>query len=415
MTPRLRILVLTPALPVPSWGFGMRVAKLTEHLAATHDVSVLTYAGADELDQVGEVEALLPDVHVVRRDRQGRVARRRDQLRSVLSSEPFHLGEMRSVEMQRTIDDLCAATRFDVVQLESAPMGGFRFPAGLPRLLDEHNIEYELRQRMGERERSMPRRLFNDVEHRKARRHEQRMWREMDAVAVTSAREEVEVRAHAPNALTAVVANGVDVEHFAPAGEPHLPGTLVFTGLLEYRPNLDAARHLVEELLPRISARAPGTQLTIVGRGRPADLERLRRPNVEVTGFVPDVRPYIARAAVVVTPLRIGGGTRLKVVEALSMGKAIVSTSIGCEGLDVHDRRHLLIADDDEHFAAEVARVLRAPTLGEQLGAAGRLLAVERYSWSRSGATLERLLADAARGRSSSVAASTSNVVRQDS
>lgn len=161
--------------------------------------------------------------------------------------------------------------------------------------------------------------------------------------------------------------------------------------MLDYRPNLDAARHLVDEIWPKVQECRPQARLVIVGRGDAAERERLRRPGISLTGEVPDVRPHLAEAAVVIVPIRMGGGTRLKVVEGLSMGKAMVSTSIGCEGVNVRHGEHLLLAEGAEAFAAAVIELLENPLLSSELGRAGRRRMEEEYSWELAGDRLDEL------------------------
>jgi glycosyltransferase involved in cell wall biosynthesis len=162
-------------------------------------------------------------------------------------------------------------------------------------------------------------------------------------------------------------------------------------GTLKYRPNVDAVTFLLDDVVPEVRRCCPDAVLTIVGDGEDADLERFRRPGVVVTGRVPDVRPYLAGAAVTVVPVRIGGGTRLKVVEALAMRKAVVSTTLGCEGLAVRSGEHVALADDAESFAAAITRLLGDPQERSRLGLAGRSLVVERYSWAHACKRLEEL------------------------
>jgi glycosyltransferase involved in cell wall biosynthesis len=175
----------------------------------------------------------------------------------------------------------------------------------------------------------------------------------------------------------------VDLRYFRPSAEPTIPDSLVFTGLMRYRPNHDAVKYFVREVLPLIRRVRPGVRLTVVGGDPPPELSRLAGPDVEITGGVPDVRPYVARAAAVVVPLRMGGGTRLKVLEALAMGKAVVSTGIGCEGLLAEDGVHLLTADDPQSLAERTLLVLSTPSLAGDLGRRGRLLVEENYGWER--------------------------------
>ena len=389
---RLRILVLSPAMPARWWGFGTRVLHLVRHLAGRHDVTVVTYAGPDEVAEVDHLCEMGVDVHRVTRETARPGGRRLDQLRSLVGRQPFAVRSVYSEGMQAKLDDLLGPDSFDVVLVESSQICCFRFPDHVTVVLDEHNIEYELLRRMREGERSRSRRFFNGIEQRKFREHEHRAWTQVGAIALTSEREVPIVRRHAGSTPIAVVPNAVDLDYFQPsAGEP-TPGTMVFTGLLTYRPNLDAMQYFVEEVLPLVQEQHPDAVLTIVGRGDERDITFLRRPGVVVTGRVPDVRPRVADGAVVVVPLRIGGGTRLKVVEALAMGKAIVSTSLGWEGIDVRSGEHLLTADDPESFAAAVVSLLQDEAEARRLGRAARALAVEQYSWDHAGERLDGLI-----------------------
>ena len=160
------------------------------------------------------------------------------------------------------------------------------------------------------------------------------------------------------------------------------PGTILFFGAINYFPNADGVTYFVDEVFPRIRDRRPDATFRVLGPGAGPDVLARRGNGVDIVGMVDDVNPHIDRAAVVVVPLRIGGGTRLKIVEALAKGKAVVSTKLGAEGIDVVDGEHLLLADDPRDIADRVEQVLGDPELARRLGDAGRQLAEERYSWS---------------------------------
>lgn len=394
----LRILQVSAQFPFPARsGFETRVYQLARGLAARHDVTLLSYVDPGRED---DVERLREEfgVEVVERSLASRTAKRTAQAVSAASRQPFVSRWLHSREMQRKIDDLCSSGRFDLVQLESSVLGAFGFPGTTALILDEHNIEYEVFARMHEGERSLPRRSFNRLEHARFRRFEQAWWRRADGCAVTSEREQRIVLTHAPETPTEVVPNGVDLDYFRPGADEPNARTAVFNGVLDYRPNLDAAYYLVESIWPLVLARCPDAQLEIVGRGKPADVEALRRRGIRVTGEVADLRPHLANAAVVVVPIRMGGGTRLKVVEGLAMGKAMVSTSLGCEGVNVDHGKHLLVADEPEPFAAAVVRLFEDRSLGSALGRAGRLRMEEEYSWERAATRLEELYGRALAG-----------------
>jgi polysaccharide biosynthesis protein PslH len=294
---------------------------------------------------------------------------------------------------------LCVTTSCDVVQIEATVLGGLSVPSAVRVILDEHNIEYEVFERMSEGERSLIRRMYNRWEYQRVRRFEQQCWTRVDGCVVTSEREEPVVQRVAPDIATAVVPNGVDLEYFLPTRDAVEPNSVVFNGTLGYRPNVDAAYHLVDEVWPLVLDGCPDAKLTIVGRASDSDRRRLTRPGVVVTGEVSDIRPYVQRAAVVAVPVRMGGGTRLKVVEGLAMEKAIVSTTLGCEGVAVRDGEHLLIGDGAGEFAARILECFANPELRARLGAAGRRLTEEEYSWRLAGERLDALYKRVAGGR----------------
>jgi glycosyltransferase involved in cell wall biosynthesis len=277
-------------------------------------------------------------------------------------------------------------------------MAGFDFGRHATVVLDEHNLEYELLARGAAVEPSMPRRLFKLLEGAKVRREEIRTWKRVDGCLLVSSREQAEVRRIVPRLPTAVVPNGVDLDYFRPAGSVDVPDQLVFTGLMTYRPNADGVVHFIRETLPLVRRARPKVILTLVGWGLPDELKPLLRDGVHHTGLVDDVRPYLAAASVVVVPLRFGGGTRLKVLDALAMSKPLVSTSLGCEGIDAVHGEHLLIADDPATFADSVVRLLDDRPGAHAMGRRGRQLMEQRYGWETSLHELERFQQSLIRG-----------------
>ncbi len=387
----MNVLVVCVQFPFPPRsGVNMRVYQLTRQLAARHHVTLLSYAAPDDHDRVAALREQLP-VEIVERRPTSHRHKRIAQMRSLASPLPFASRDVETHEMQRAITDVCRRDGIDVVQLEGSLLAALQVPDGTKVVLDEHNIEYEVFRRMCEGESSPARRAFNLREYSRFRQFEQNAWRRVDGCVVTSSREEPIVRGAAPGTPTAVVPNGVDIDHFTPSGSAVAPNSLVFNGILDYRPNLDAAHFLVDDIWPRVMARCPGARLTIVGRAQTADIRRLRRPGVTVTGEVADVRPYLRDACVVGVPVRMGGGTRLKVVEGLAMGKAIVSTRLGCEGIAVTDGDHLLIADSPEEFSARIVELFESPERRQALADAGRRLAADEYTWDLAGERLEQL------------------------
>jgi glycosyltransferase involved in cell wall biosynthesis len=260
-----------------------------------------------------------------------------------------------------------------------------------PTVLFEHNVEYMIWKRLADVEGSQWRRALLTLEWRKMRRYEAAACRRAALTIAVSETDRALLQADAPNARICTIPTGVDTSYFRPDASRETASSLVFTGAMDWYPNEDAIIHFIEAILPAIRREIPGTALAVVGRN-PG--ERLRRAaaavQVEVTGTVDDVRPYMAKAAVYVVPLRVGGGTRLKIFEALAMGKAVVTTTVGAEGLPVTPGEHLLQADDPADFARAVVTLLRDRGLRDKLGVGGRRLVEERYSWAEAAREFER-------------------------
>ena len=387
---RRRILVISPWLPEPPfWGSAIRVRELVRTLSRRHSVTLVAYSHWWEEKHLSAVRDLCESVHTVKttwRDGPDPAGR----LKSFFFREPHLFRRLGGPAMQATVDGLLARGNFDLVQVESSQMTGLDLSRAPATVLDEHNIEYELLARSVRFERSLPLKAFGLLEYLKVRRAERRAWRLFDGCVVTSEREVPEISAFTEGRPLAVVPNGVDLDYFAPQRGVSVSG-LVFTGLMRYRPNIDAVTHFVTEVLPLIHESRPDVTLTIVGWGSNDEVRALLGPRVVATGQVPDVRPYLAGAAAVVAPIRMGSGTRLKVLEALAMAKPLVSTSQACEGLDLVDGRHLLIANDPRRFADGVLRVLADPVYGARLGEAGRSIVAARYGWDSAVAQLEQL------------------------
>jgi sugar transferase (PEP-CTERM/EpsH1 system associated) len=395
----LRVLILTPSLPYPPiWGFGIRVFEFVRLLARRHEVSLVTYAEPGEEEKIKAVAAVCSSVHTVPRNPETERSKRLAQLSSVFSSDSYQRRSLSSSAMQQKLDELMKRERFDVVQIESSQLAGFTFDPRAVTVLDEHNIEYELLYRMYSTEGSPLRRMYNWLEYQKFKREEVTSWQSVSGVVSTSAREEVIMRQAAPKTPVMVAPNAVNVEYFCPSDEPIDSDALVMTGLMHYRPNIDGAVYFVREILPHILASRPKAVFYIVGAGATNELKRLASDNVVVTDTVADVRPYVYKSAVFVVPLRMGGGTRLKVLEGMSMAKAVVSTSVGCEGIDVTHDEQLLIVDEARGFADAVLQLQADRARRLEMGRAGRQLVERQYRWDSVVDRLEgfhaRLVAD---------------------
>jgi polysaccharide biosynthesis protein PslH len=402
MTPeRLSILCVghRPASP-PRFGAQARVHGLMTELARRHDLTAVMLVD-DEFDAVESrraMEAYFREVVLIPNPNGARgLTKRLRQLRSLASLQSFERYQVMVPEVQRTLDRVQRAKRFDIVNLEfsflgycnlrQAPLG--KRPPSL--VVDSHNIDYDLAKQYARAGSNLTRRLYAEVNWRKLRREELKTYCDADGVYLCSAVDEQRLLDEVPGARTTVIPNAADVEYYQPrpTDSPSDGRTIVFFGLMSYVPNVDGVIHFIQDIWPRIAEAHPEARCKIIGGGAPPAVQVLAGTRIELMGFVPDLRPHLAEAAAVVVPLRLGGGTRLKIVEAMAMGKAIVSTPLGAEGIEAVPGRDLLIEEEPAAFAAAVSRLLTEPGLAARIGQSARQLAVERYAWSGAARALE--------------------------
>jgi len=314
-----------------------------------------------------------------------------------------------SAEFRAKLSATLRRVPFDVVQIEGIEMAphwmdwrisNTQYPISI---FDDHNAEYVLQQRAFETDVRHPRRwvaaLYSFIQWKKLSRYEARVCRLADGVVAVSEADKTALQRLVPGLEVAVVPNGVDIEFYndqARFGHWDLVighWSLVFTGKMDFRPNVDAVLWFCQEVLPLVRRQVPDVHFYVVGQSPHRRVLRLADdPAVIVTDRVDDVRPYIAGACVYVVPLRIGGGTRLKVLEAMAMGKAIVSTSLGCEGFaGLVSGRELALADTAEDFARQIIELLGDASRRERLGRAARRFVEERYDWRHIVPKLEEL------------------------
>lgn len=405
----LDLLFVTPFPPSPpAIGAQRRMEGLMSALSRRHRVACLSGVGPDHDAGVTRraTSAYCDEVVLVPGRRERGLPKRLLQLRALLSRSSFERLHFSAPGLSAALDRLLRRRRFDAVCLEFPFLAHLplrKAPAGSPPpriVLDEHNVEHDLARQSRDASDAPLRRLHHSVNWRKIQREELAAWRTADGVAFVSEDDAARARSALPALRAVVVPNGVDVEHFRPG--PHLPRpdgrTIVFFGTLDYFPNLDGVRWLLDEIWPLLERSHAGARLKVIGPRPAGEILRRRSPRIEVTGAVDDLRPHLAEAAAIVAPLRVGGGTRLKIVEAMAMGKAIVSTRLGAEGIAAADGRDLLLADEPGPFALAVGRLLDDPALAAALGGAARALAEREYAWSAAGERLERLLLDVVDG-----------------
>lgn len=389
------LLFLCQTLPYPlDSGVAIRTYHLLRVLSRAFDVTALCFhrrkgglAPADPapalaaLRQFAHVEAFpLPQEH-------SSVRLLWDHLRSVTRNRVYSSFAYQSAPFERRLRALLSERRFDLAHVDSIVLSHY-FPllaaAGLPIVCGHHNVESALLQRRARAARGW-RSAYLSFQARLMEREERRWCAASTLNVMVSSDDRAQLEAMVPGSRFAVVPNGVDTDAFRP-GPPDSRDGLVFVGELGWFPNHDALRYFCEDILPRVRAAGHKVPVRWVGRA-PDETRRAYREQhgVQLTGYVDDIRPLVRNAACYVVPLRVGGGTRVKILDAWAMGKPVVSTSIGCEGLAAEDGRNILIRDDPESFARAVCAVLEDDGLRRRLGAEGRRTAERLYDWERIG------------------------------
>lgn len=390
--PRLKVLVLDEEIPFPlNSGKRIRTWNLLRHLAKKHSITFVCYGNPDNPGFAAMERLGIRIVTVANLTPANSNSFYLGALANLLSVWPYSVARHHTRRFRSAVRQLIASERYDLVHCEWTPYASYRDATGnVPMLIMAHNIETTVWRRRAEHASGMAERLYMKLQAAKMARFEKRSFAR--AARVVTVTEEEQQTANAWGArATSLVSNGVDTEYLRPIAEATEPNSLLFLGSLDWQPNRDALQYLLREILPRIQAVNADAKLHIVGR-QPAT--KLREQvegmhGVDWVGEVPDIRPWFAQAAVVLVPLRIGGGSRIKILESLSMAKAVVTTLIGAEGLDVVSGEHCLIADTPAEFAECVAHLLRHPERADALGRNGRELVVRQYDWSRLAQNLE--------------------------
>ncbi len=398
----MKLLWLNANLLLPlDKGGKLRTWHLMRHLAPRHEITYLSFSDPSEThsdrDGMREVCAHLETVPRVD-PAKGTWRFYADAARHVVDPVPYAVAKYRSAAYRARLDRILKATTFDAIVCDFlVPIVNLPDALPAPSILFTHNVEAEIWRRHAETASNPIARRLLSQQWSRMLRFERSALRRFDLVLAVSDGDRQTFDRLYPGALRApvhVVQTGVDTVYFKPAGTSPDPAALVFTGSMDWLPNEDAMLFFCREILPRIRQAEPEVTLTIVGRTPTPAVKRLADDHgVRVTGRVDDVRPYVANASVYVVPLRIGGGTRLKIFEAMSMGKAVVSTAIGAEGLPVTDGQDIAIADEPPAFADAVVRLLRADRERKALEDAARRLMVARFDWSAVAEDFEDALA----------------------
>lgn len=385
----MKVLHILPYIPLPAnFGGALRNWHILKHLYNRHDVTV---AGFSEMGDLQLLQEKLPGLQ----NRQHFINRKKAhyhrlfQAFSLFTNHSYWYNWTQSEEMEIILNRLLSEEDYDFVISEFSAMGHFNLKTDAVRIVDAHNVEYENFRRMSSVGWSPLRKAFYKREYEKCIVEEIQILKNQDAIFSTSEVDAAIIKKDVPDVPHFVIPNGVDTTYFRPKEQAPSPYTLVFTGSMGYIPNSDGMVYFLEEIFPIIKKKIPQAVIYVVGNNPPEILHKYRSDSVIITGFVEDVRPYIEKASVYVVPLRMGSGTRLKVLEAQAMKIPIVSTAIGCEGIEVEDGRHLLIRDEPEAFAEAAIRLMEDRAMREQLVEEGYEQVVKKYDWNVIGNSID--------------------------
>lgn len=389
---RLKILHVTYESPHFPGGSGgqTRQFNLLRYLSERHDID---YVGpAKSVEELAVLQKLFRSVMIPKENfflrQAGSLAKRinRGYPSCVLQHEKLR------VLLMPLVKKALHRNAYDIINVEHTNIAHWlaSTKTSAKKILVAHNVKTVMWERyLKHCPESMRNKLYLD--HRKLMGYETKNLNSYDRIITMSETDKGYIHELCGKELSVnVVPNGVDIEYFAPSGMPVDQSRIVFTGSMNHPPNDEGIRYFCREIFPRIRAEEPQATLLIVGNSPSKEVQALADGNrIKVTGFVPDTRPYVASAAVIVAPLLTGSGTRLKILEAMAMGKAIVSTSLGAEGIDCTHGENILLADTPEEFSARVLGLMANQNNARNLGLKARKAACEKYSWKHLSLDLE--------------------------
>ncbi|HPM42618.1 MAG TPA: glycosyltransferase [Candidatus Omnitrophota bacterium] len=394
----MNILFLISQLPYPlDTGAKIRSFNLIKALGSLHKITLVSFG--DEWVEKEKVEALhkiCEKVVLVKKDIAssafGRLAMTALALKNLFSKYPYSVDKYYSSALSARLKELVAKCGFDLVHCDSLQMSrNLSGIKGVPAVLTEHNIESQILKRAAESEMNILKKAYLYYQYKKLLKYEKAACGWFDRVVTVSEEDKRFLAQYARGDKISVVPNGVDTGYFKPITDNQKSITdnaIVFTGSMDWLPNEDAVSYFYDEIYPYIKA---NVKLYVVGRNPSNKMLQIAEKDVRlvVTGTVDDVRPYVADADIFIVPLRIGGGTRLKILEAMAMGKAVISTSVGCEGLEVTDGVDIIIEDDPRLFAGKIDALMSDTDTRKRLGLAGRRLVETKYDWKSISKTLD--------------------------
>ncbi|QGP92683.1 Glycosyl transferases group 1 [Neomoorella glycerini] len=380
----MNILFLTSTYPYPPHsGYQLRCYHFIRQLAERHEIYLISFTRKmPKQSDLQAMQRLVTDQWIV----EGAYSSVSKALIGLFKPVPFHVFSHQSREFARALSNICAKTRFDVIYSNfiyfTPYVRQFASPMTL-KVLDQHNVDRDVWQKMARYEASFPRRMYSLLNLLKTKRFEKQSYPLYDLVISVSADDARITREISPGSHVVEVASGVDCAEYKPPSRVlRDPYTILFTGSGASR-NLEAIRNFARNIFPNVRRAYPAAKFQVVGNINPAELKVERTlPGFEFVGKVENIKPYFWNASIFVAPFKLGGGAKLKIFEAMAAGLPVVGTPTGCQGIDgAEDGKHFLIAQSDDDFTAKVIGLLRDIELRKSIARNGMRLVQERYDW----------------------------------
>jgi glycosyltransferase involved in cell wall biosynthesis len=394
----MRVAIVDEELPYPpNSGKRIRTFELISRLARRHEITYISHRNADAAEAV-EASRALTRLGIKTMVVEPRLAPRSGWrfygklALNLLSPLPYSVSSHKSLSLERSVREVATRDSIDLWQAEWTPYADYL--TGLvkaPRLIMAHNVESQIWKRYFENEVNPFKRWYIGRQWRKFEAFERRVLGSVDKVVAVSNEDANVICDHCGARSVDIVENGVDTQYFQSVRADRDTKEMLFVGSLDWRPNLDAVDQLLSVVFPAVLAQEPSARLCLVGRNPPESLHHRidNSPRVELHANVVDVRPFLARSALMVVPLRIGGGSRLKILEAFAAGLPVISTKVGAEGLEVRSGTHLTVVDSISEMACPIIANYREPQPAKAMSEHARLLVEDRYDWAMIATKLE--------------------------
>ena len=380
-------------------GGKIRTYNILKQLAKNHEIIYLTFSqDLDDRKNILEMEKTVDSLITIPWRESEKFSSKfyLEVIKNLLSKYPYVVKKYFSPNMKNKVNEIVGMENIDLIVCD------FLFPTinipgniRRPKILFEHNVESTIWERHFKKQSNLLLKLYLFLQLKKLLRYEKETVNKYDHCIVVSELDKERIRNNFGKREVSVVPTGVDTDYFKPTACSKKAYNIVFTGSMDWLPNEDGIIYFVDKIFPIIKKKVPQANLSIVGRNPTEKVKKLEDSykGVEVTGYVNDIRPFLDRSEIFIVPLRIGGGTRIKIFEAMAMQKPVISTTVGAEGLPVKHYENIIIADDPEVFAEETIRLLQNEHIRDRIGSKGQELVVKNHSWINAAKEFERVIA----------------------